>query len=38
MMEPAYILFEAAHGEFAFGCVTGYFAAAGDRVFDVGFG
>lgn len=27
MMEPAYIPFEATHGEFAFGCVTGYFAA-----------
>ena len=28
MMEPAYILFEATRGEFAFGCVTGSFADA----------
>ena len=26
MVEPAYILFEATGGEFAFGCVTGAFA------------
>ena len=26
MVEPAYILFEATRGEFAFGCVTGAFA------------
>ncbi|MGR4867221.1 hypothetical protein [Caulobacter sp. LARHSG274] len=31
MMEPAYILFEATHGEFAFGCVTGSFAGGGDH-------
>jgi hypothetical protein len=31
MMEPAYILFEPSHGEFAFGCVTGAFAGAPDR-------
>jgi hypothetical protein len=31
MMEPAYILFEATRGEFAFGCVTGSFAAGGDH-------
>jgi hypothetical protein len=28
MVEPAYILFGAASGEFAFGCVTGSFAGA----------
>ena len=31
MMEPAYILFEATRGEFAFGCVTDGFAAGGDH-------
>ena len=31
MVEPAYILFEAARGEFAFGCVTGAFAGGGDH-------
>jgi hypothetical protein len=31
MMEPAYILFGAARGEFAFGCVTGAFAGCGDH-------
>ena len=31
MMEPAYILFEATRGEFAFGCVTGSFAGGGDH-------
>ncbi len=31
MVEPAYILFEAARGEFAFGCVTGSFAGGGDH-------
>jgi len=31
MVEPAYILFEASHGEFAFGCVTGSFAGGGDH-------
>jgi len=31
MMEPAYILFEPASGEFAFGCVTGAFAGGGDH-------
>jgi hypothetical protein len=31
MMEPAYILFEATRGEFAFGCVTGAFAGGGDH-------
>lgn len=31
MVEPAYILFEAARGEFAFGCVTGSFAGAGEH-------
>lgn len=30
MVEPAYILFEAPGGEFAFGCVTGTFAGGGD--------
>ena len=30
MVEPAYILFEATRGEFAFGCVTGAFAGGGD--------
>ena len=30
-MEPAYILFEATRGEFAFGCVTDGFAAGGDH-------
>ena len=29
MVEPAYILFEAARGEFAFGCVTGAFSGGG---------
>ena len=29
MMEPAYILFEATRGEFAFGCVTGSFGGTG---------
>jgi len=29
MMGPAYILFEATRGEFAFGCVTGAFAGVG---------
>ena len=31
MVEPAYILFEAARGAFAFGCVTGAFASGGDH-------
>ena len=31
MVEPAYILFEAARGEFTFGCVTGSFAGGGDH-------
>jgi len=31
MVEPAYILFEATSGEFAFGCVTGSFAGGGDH-------
>ena len=31
MMEPAYMLFEATRGEFAFGCVTGSFAGGGDH-------
>jgi hypothetical protein len=31
MVEPAYILFEATRGEFAFGCVTGAFAGGGDH-------
>jgi hypothetical protein len=31
MMEPAYILFEGARGEFAFGCVTGAFACGGEH-------
>jgi hypothetical protein len=31
MMEPAYILFDTARGEFAFGCVTGAFAGGGDH-------
>jgi len=31
MVEPAYILFEAARGEFAFGCVTGDFAGGGEH-------
>lgn len=31
MMEPAYILFGATRGEFAFGCVTGAFAGGGDH-------
>jgi hypothetical protein len=31
MVEPAYILFEAARGEVAFGCVTGAFAGGGDH-------
>lgn len=31
MMEPAYILFEPARGEFAFGCVTGAFAGGSDH-------
>ena len=31
MVEPAYILFEAARGEFAFGCVTGAFASGGNH-------
>jgi hypothetical protein len=30
MMEPAYILFEATRGEFAFGCVTGQTFGGGD--------
>ena len=30
MVEPAYILFEAQGGEFAFGCVTGQIFGAGD--------
>ncbi|MDI1325658.1 MAG: hypothetical protein PSV23_02555 [Brevundimonas sp.] len=30
MMEPAYILFEAGRGEFAFGCVTGQILGGGD--------
>lgn len=30
MMEPAYILFEPARGEFAFGCVTGQIFGGGD--------
>ncbi len=29
MMGPAYILFEATGGEFAFGCVTGAFSGGG---------
>lgn len=31
MMGPAYILFEATGGEFAFGCVTGAFSGGGDQ-------
>lgn len=31
MVEPAYILFEAARGEFAFGCVTGALVGGGDH-------
>jgi hypothetical protein len=31
MMEPAYILFAAAGGEFAFGCVTGSFGGFADH-------
>ena len=31
MVEPAYILFEAVRGEFAFGCVTGSFPGGGDH-------
>lgn len=31
MVEPAYILFEATRGEFAFGCVTGAFAGGADH-------
>ena len=31
MVEPAYILFEAGRGEFAFGCVTGSFAGGGEH-------
>jgi hypothetical protein len=31
MVEPPYILFEAARGEVAFGCVTGAFAGGGDH-------
>ncbi|CAO4163415.1 hypothetical protein [Methylorubrum populi] len=31
MVEPAYILFEATGGVFAFGCVTGAFAGGGDH-------
>lgn len=31
MVEPAYILFETSGGDFAFGCVTGSFAAGGDH-------
>jgi hypothetical protein len=31
MVEPAYILFEATRGEFAFGCVTGSFAGGGEH-------
>ncbi|MGH6993889.1 MAG: hypothetical protein ACREEH_11205 [Caulobacteraceae bacterium] len=31
MMEPAYILFEAARGEFTFGCVTGAFDGGGEH-------
>ncbi|MGH1574922.1 hypothetical protein ACRAWG_35150 [Methylobacterium sp. P31] len=31
MVELAYILFEAARGTFAFGCVTGAFVSGGDH-------
>jgi hypothetical protein len=31
MVEPAYILFEGARGDFAFGCVTGAFAGGGEH-------
>ena len=31
MVEPAYILFEANSGEFAFGCVTGQIFGGGDH-------
>lgn len=31
LVEPAYILFEATSGEFAFGCVTGAFAGGGQH-------
>ncbi len=31
MVEPAYILFEATGGAFAFGCVTGAFTGGGDH-------
>jgi hypothetical protein len=31
MVEPAYILFEAARGEFALGCVTGSFTGGGEH-------
>jgi len=31
MVEPAYILFEATRGEFAFGCVSGAFAGGADH-------
>ena len=31
MMEPAYILFDTARGEFAFGCATGSFAGGGEH-------
>jgi hypothetical protein len=30
MVEPAYIFFEAARGELAFGCVTGAFGSGSD--------
>jgi hypothetical protein len=31
MMEPAYILFDTARGEFVFGCATGSFAGGGEH-------
>jgi hypothetical protein len=31
MAEPAFILFEATRGEFAFGCVTGSFVGGGEH-------